>query len=192
MHEMNSRERTIRLGLIIGAAVLVAACQEPTNHQGAVGKSLTAATPAQPVASSAPTPDVAAAYTPAAAPTKPLSSCNLEYLGTTLFGSQPLTWKSGHPNLIKGWIDGSGLTEPTYWLRFDDASTGRYLQVRVSQTVQRPDVVSTHPGAPLVSGFELNIPAGSLPLGQYHVYLAAESSGQSYTCDNGQHIDAIQ
>lgn len=191
MHRMKSRKRTMRLGLIIGAAMLMAACQEP-NHQGAVGKSPTAPTPAQPVASSALASETMAAYTPSAVPTKPLANCNLEYLGTTLFGSQPLPWKSSQPNLIKGWIDGSGLTSPSYWLRFDDASASRSLQVRVSLAVRRPDVVSTHPGAPLVSGFELNVPAGSLPVGEYHVYLAASAGGQTYTCDNGRHVDVTQ
>lgn len=189
MHQLNSHERVAYLGLIIGAAMLLAACQEP-NHQNAVGNSSTASTPTEPVASSVPENEAIAEYTPSGVPTKPLANCNLEYLGTTLFGSQPLTWKSGQPNLIKGWIDGSGLANPSYWLRFDDASAGHYLQVRVELTVQRPDVVSTHPGSPLVSGFELNVPAGSLPVGGYHIYLAAIAGDQTYTCDNGRHVVA--
>lgn len=188
MHQLNSYERAIRLGLIIGTTLLVGACQEP-SHQGSAGKSANASV-TQPVASSTPKNDAIAVYTPSAVPTKPLADCNLEYLGTTLFGSQPLTWKSGQANLIKGWIDGSGLASPSYWLRFDDASARHHLQVRVDLTVQRPDVVSTHPGSPLVSGFELNVPAGSLPVGEYHVYLAAIAGDQAYTCDNGRHVDA--
>jgi len=97
--------------------------------------------------------------------------------------------KSSERKKFMGWIDASVPTQPTYWLRFDSQPASRYVQMPVTLTAQRPDVASTHAGAPLVSGFDVDLPAGSLPDGKYHVYLAAEAGGTIYVCDNGRHID---
>lgn len=182
---MNPCRRVIRLGTIIGAAALVAACQEP-SYQGATGTSAAASVQATSAANTV----TISAYTPPIVPTKPLSACNLEAVGSVSFGPQPLTWKSGQPNVVKGWVDGAGLISPQYWLRFDDPSAKRYLRAYVTLTAQRPDVVLAHADAPLVSGFALSIPAESVPAGQYHLYLAVVAGGHTYICDDGRHIDA--
>lgn len=182
----------IRLVIIISVAALVAACQEP-NHQSATEPSSAVLVQAASPASVATKVMVASVvgYTPSPRPTKQLANCNLEAVGPVSFGQQPVELRTNQVNEFRGWIDGSGLTNPTYWLRFDDASASRYLEARIRLAVQRPDVMSMHTDASLVSGFLLNLPASSLPDGKYHVYLAAVSGDQFHICDNGRHINVV-
>lgn len=191
MHQMNPCGRAIHIGLVIGAAVLVAACQEP-GHQDMTGKSAVASTQVQPVASPAPAPVALVTYAPSAAPTKLLSSCNLEYVDVIPLGSsQSVTLKNGQLKAFKGWVDGSGLAQPSYWLRLDDPTANRYLQMPVALTIPRPDVRAVEASAALVSGFNVNVPVNTLPVGSYHVYLAVESGNTVHVCDNGRHIEVV-
>lgn len=183
MYRMHSYARIIFVGLAIGTSILLGACQG-SGQQAVAGKQ-SAVSPATN------TTAVFAqifSYTPGAVPAKLLSSCNLEAAGAAAFGSNPVALAAGQQNAFKGWINASGLTTPSYWLRFDDQSANRHLQAPVTLTVQRPDVASAHAGAPLVSGFDADLPAGSLPNGKYHVYVAAEAGGTIYVCDNGRYI----
>lgn len=184
MYRTNSYTRTIFPGLAIGMSILLGGCQG-SGQQANAGNQPTA----QPATSTGVASAPISSYTPSATPAKPLSSCNLETVGAVTFGSQPLPLKPDEQNMFKGWVDASGLTQPSYWLRFESQSASRYLQVPVTLTIQRPDVASAHAGAPLVSGFDVTLPAGSLPSGEYHVYLAVISAGGTYVCDNGRHID---
>lgn len=189
MHQMNRCGLAVRLGSIISVAVLMAACQEP-GHQGATAKSPVTSSQAAPLASTAHASGDVIAYTPPhATVSKPLTECNLEYVDAIPFSSRVVALKNEQPNAFKGWIDGSSFTQPSYWLRFDDPAANRYLQVHVAQTIPRPDVQAADADAPLVSGFRVNVPANSLPVGHYHVYLAVESDDTIYNCDNGRHIE---
>lgn len=192
MYYMRPSRRGIRLVIIISVAALMGACQEP-SHQSATEPSSAVLVQATPPAGAAAKAMVArvVGYTPSSRPTKQLANCNLEAVGPVSFGQQPVELRTNQANEFRGWIDGSGLTKPTYWLRFDDASASRYLEARIRLAVQRPDVMSMHTDASLVSGFLLSLPAGSLPDGKYHVYLAAVSSDQFHICDNGRHVNMV-
>jgi hypothetical protein len=121
----------------------------------------------------------------------PLANCNLETVNGQVFGSGALTLQSGHANVFKGWLDAAGIANPIYRMRFDSAESNRNLQAPLSLTEQRPDVAAAHPGAPMTSGFDLELSPGALPVGSYHVYLAVESGGKAYVCDSGRHIKSI-
>jgi len=169
--------------------LLLNGCQEPGGQSassapvaGAPASSASEASGAMPV-------DLAA-YQPSQAASS-LANCNLETVNNQAFGSGALILQSGHANMFKGWLDAGGLTNPAYWMRFDDAGAGRHLQAPLSLTEPRADVAAARPGAPLVSGFSLTLPSGVLPVGSYHVYLAVESGGRTYVCDSGRHINTI-
>lgn len=183
----NSHVRIVFCGVVLGMGTLLGACHQ-TGNQSATGQQATSSAPAVPSPGTAATSAKVVAYVPGTLPTKLLSSCNLEAVGTARYGAEPMLLKSGERKAFKGWIDASALAQPIYWLRFDDKSASRHVQMPVTLTVQRPDVASTHAGAPLVSGFDVDLPAGSLPDGKYHVYLAAEAGGTIYVCDNGRYV----
>lgn len=180
-----------RLAIGIGLCLtfpILNGCQEP------VGQSTSSAPAASVPASSAPAPVAPPVGLVAYQPPQdlsPLANCNLETADDRAFGSGALTLQSDGANAFKGWLDVSGVTNPVYRMRFDDADAGRHLQAPVFLTEQRPDVAAAHPGVPLASGFNLELTPGALPAGSYHVYLAIESGGKTYVCDNGRHIKAI-
>lgn len=186
MQHAKSFMRVICCGIAIGAVGLTAGCQQ-TGHQPSAGEQVVSST-SVPSSTGKATPAQIRAYTRDAMRAKPLADCNLETIGTTRFGAQSMPLKSGKKSSFAGWIDASGLNQPTLWLRFDDQSANRNFQLPVTLTVQRPDVASTHPGAPLVSGFDIDLSAGGLPYGKYHVYLAATAAKVAYLCDNGRSV----
>lgn len=183
MQRTNSYIRTIFPGLAIGMSILLGGCQG--SGQQAVAEDQPAVPPAN--STTAASAQVSP-YTPGAAPAKPLSSCNLEAIGTVKYGLDPIELAAGRQNAFKGWVDASQLTQPSYWLRFDDKNASRHMHVRFDLTVKRADVVAADPNAPLVSGFTVSVPANALPVGQYHVYLAVQSGGAAYICDNGRYV----
>lgn len=187
MQHTNFHVRIVFCGVVLGMGTLLGGCHQ-TGDQSATGQQAAPSTPAAPSPGTAVTSAKVVAYVPGTMPAKLLSSCNLEAVGTVKFGAQPMPLKSSEKKEFMGWIDASALTQPAYWLRFDSQLASRYVQVPVTLTAQRPDVASTHAGAPLVSGFEVDLPAGSLPDGKYHVYLAAEAGGTIYVCDNGRYV----
>lgn len=179
------RRSSCLMGVVL-ATISIAACQEP-GQQAAAKSSSAAAVP--PTASNREThgPSEVIAYDPGAS-VKPISNCNLEAIGSVTLGQQPVSLKSGESNVFKGWVYAAQKGQLSYWLRFDDQAQTRYLQRRVELTVPRPDVVAIDADAPLISGFDANLAAGSLPAGKYHVYLAAVTGGVTYICDNGRQI----
>lgn len=187
MQHTNICIRIVFCGVALGVVTLLGACHQ-TGNQSAMGQQATSSTPAVPSPGATVTSTKVVAYAPGTLPTKPLSSCNLEAVGTVKFGAQPMSLKSGERKAFMGWIDASVLAQPTYWLRFDNHSASHNLQMPVTLTVQRPDVASAHAGAPLVTGFDADVPVSDLPEGKYHVYLAARAGGTVYVCDNGRYV----
>lgn len=187
MQHAKSYVRIVCCGAAIGMVGLLGACQQ-TAQQPSTGELVASSTPVSSSTGTTVTSAQVVAYTRGAMQAKPLADCNLEAVGTARFGAQQMPLKSGEKSSFAGWINASGLTAPTYWLRFDDQSASHYFQMPVTLTVQRPDVASTHPGAPLVSGFDVDLPAGGLPDGEYHVYLAATVGNVVYVCDNGRNV----
>lgn len=188
MQCVNSYARMAFCGVVLGAAALMGACQQ-TGHQSSAEGQAASSNTASPSTGTGVTSPQVIAYVPGAMQVKPIQNCNLEGAGKVEFGAQPVSLKASEKSGFAGWIDASGLAQPTYWLRFDNQPASHHFQMPVTLTVQRPDVASTHPGAPLVSGFDVDLPADSLPVGEYHVYLAASADGQTYACDNGRHVD---
>lgn len=115
--------------------------------------------------------------------------CNIEAMDASPFQGSPLDAESSHAHVLAGWIADPGLAHASYWLRFENKSKGLHYQVPLSLTIKRPDVVAASNGsAPLNSGFEEQLPAQSLPPGQYHAYVAAKQGTQVTACDNGREI----
>lgn len=169
--------------MTVAVTSFLGACQQsgqsPTNPEAASSSAGT--TP-----SSTSGPVRLATYAPG--PYIPLSTCNLGMVNSTVFEAQPVALKAGQSNHFKGWLIAAGLSNPAYWLRFDEQQANRFQQTPISLTVERPDVVAAHAGAPIVSGFDLELPPNALTPGQYHVYVAVESSGRTYICDSGRHV----
>jgi|SRR5690348_2149440 len=188
MHKLNSNRRIISFTGVIVIGVLLGGCQEPNQQAAAAKPSSTAvATPATSQSKGAPLLTGISVYDPQAS-VKPISSCNLESVGSITLGQQQVKLESKEPNAFRGWVAASAQSQPSYWLRFEDRSRDRYLQLRIKLTTERPDVVSIDSAAPLISGFDVNLPANSLPAGNYHVYLAAAAGNLTYICDNGRQI----
>lgn len=179
-------ERSIGLALAMALPLVVAACQEPNGQTAA---SANAGTSASAAASQPLHQNLLTAYIHGAVPFKPLPNCNLESLNSDLFGAQPLMLNPFQPNTLKGWVDPTGTTDSRLWLRFDDAQARRYLHAPLQLTIERSDVLTSDPGAPRVSGFELRLPRNSLPAGRYHIYIAVTSDSTAHICDNGRQID---
>ena len=183
MQRTNSLARILFLGPVAGMFILLGACQGPSQQAGA-GNQL-----AEPSTKGTTAVAPISSYTPGTAPAKLISYCNLEAVGAVAFQSGPVELTPRKQIVFKGWIDASELTKPSYWLRFDDQSANRYLQAPVTLMVPRPDVASAHAGAPLISGFSQTLPVNGLPAGRYHVYIVVSSDGETYTCDNGRHVE---
>lgn len=186
MQYLNSYVRTVCCGAVLGVATLLSACQ-PGGHNSSTWSHVASSKTVPSTDTSAASPGIAA-YTPGAMQARRLTSCNLEAMGAVRFGAQPMSLNPGGKGAFAGWIDASGLTQPAYWLRFDDQSASHYFQVPVKLTLQRSDVAATHPGAPLVSGFDVSLPIGGLPDGKYHIYLATTVGDVVYVCDNGRYV----
>lgn len=186
MGGVKRRRLAIGMGLCLTFSILNG-CQEPVGQSASSAPVASAPVSSAPVAPSATSVGLVAYQPPQAI--SPLANCNLETADDRAFGSGALTLQSNRANAFKGWLDAAGVTNPVYLMRFDSDDSGRHLQAHLSLTEQRADVAAVHPGAPLVSGFSLTLSSGALPLGSYHVYLAAESGGKTYVCDSGRHID---
>lgn len=187
MQHAKSYLRLTCCGIAIATAGLMGGGCQRAGHQPSEGERVVSSTP-PPSSTGKAVPAQILAYTPGTMQAKPLADCNLEAVGTARFGAQPMPLKSGEKNSVAGWIDAPGLNQPTYWLRFDNLSANRNFQLSVTLTVQRPDVASTHPSAPLISGFDVDLPVGGVPVGTYHVYLAATVGNVAYVCDNGRSV----
>lgn len=187
MQQVDLYVRIVFCGVALGAATFLGACQQ-TGNKSATGQQVASSSQISQSMETALTSAHVVAYTSGTMPARPLPNCNLEAAGTTKFGAQPIPLKSGEKYALAGWIDASGLVQPTYWIRFDDQAANRYLQMPVTLTIQRPDVASANAGTPLVSGFNADLPAGDLREGKYHVYLAVKASGTIYVCDNGRYV----
>lgn len=117
--------------------------------------------------------------------------CNIEAMDASPFQGSPLDAESSHAHVLAGWIADPGLAHASYWLRFENKSKGLHYQAPLSLTIKRPDVVAaaaSKGSVPLNSGFEEQLPAQSLPAGQYHAYVAAMQGAQASVCDNGREI----
>lgn len=180
--------RVTGLGLMVALPMMITACQEPNGKTVSSAQPVTSA-PVTTTASSPPHQTLLTNYPHGAAPFKPLPNCNLERLNGDLFGAQPLMLNAAQTNTITGWVDPSGVDDPHFWLRFDDTQAKRYLHAPIQLTIQRPDVQTSDPDAPRVSGFEVRVPANALPSGRYHAYLAIQSGGVTHICDNGRHME---
>lgn len=187
MDKLKSNRRSICFAGFIAIGSLLGGCQEPSQQTAAAKPSSTVATPATSQSKGAPLLTGISVYDPQAS-VKPISSCNLESVGSITLGQQQIKLESKESNTFRGWIAASAQGQPSYRLRFEDRSRDRYLQLRIKLTAERPDVVTIDAAAPLISGFGADLPANSLPAGDYHVYLAAASGNLTYICDNGRQI----
>jgi hypothetical protein len=130
------------------------------------------------------------AYTPAT-DSGAFTQCNIESLDKASFGAGPMDAALALPHSLAGWVAQPGAIKPSYFLRFDDKSQGRFFQLPLLLSIKRSDVVAAQGGVgvPVMSGFEQGIPANALPSGNYHVYLAAVDRDVTSLCDNGRSIN---
>lgn len=119
-----------------------------------------------------------------------LTSCNLERVDGVTFGTQPVKRPLGQAHSFSGWIAAPQLDKPAYHLRFDDKQTNRYFQAPVHPSIARQDVTAIAGNEALSpdSGFKLDLAAGALAAGTYHVYLVAVTADAVYSCDNGRQV----
>lgn len=122
----------------------------------------------------------------------PITTCNLERIDGAAFAGQPVPTARGAAHTLSGWIAAPGVRDPQYWLRFDDKAANHFLETRLQLDIKRPDVAASVPGAPVLSGFKLELPSDALPTGQYHVYLVAAAGGTDDVCDNGRQVNIGQ
>lgn len=176
-----------RTGLAMLLAAGLASCREP-GSQNAPASQHGADTAATGMAATGGSP--LQAYVPAQG-VKPFSSCNLERLGSTVFQGQLIEWARGEAQ-FSGWVALSSAAKPTYWLRFDDEHSAGHFQVRLSRSIERPDVIAIPANASLPRdvGFRVRVPA--LPPGRYHAYLAVIDADVVHVCDNGREVLATE
>jgi hypothetical protein len=171
---------------VLAAACLLTACN---NSSPSTSSSADQAQPAVSASTAAASVDKPEAYTPATA-TSAFTQCNIESLDKAPFVAEPVDAALAQPHSLTGWVAQPGATKPTYFLRFDDKSQGRFFQQPLALSIKRADVVAAHggDGVPVLSGFQQDIPADALPPGSYHVYLAAVDGNATSLCDNGREI----
>jgi len=170
------------------ASLALVGCHEPAGQSTASSETASATVPQAP-ANAATATDRLSAYTPVSK-VSGLSTCNLERVDDLVFQAKPIERSTTQAHSFSGWIAAPSLNAPTFWLRFDDKQANRRLQVRLNPTGAREDVAELIGKAALNSGFKVSLPGDSLPVGKYHVYLAAQSGGITYICDNGRYVDA--
>lgn len=188
MHGCQIAKRVCFLGFALTGSILMVGCQEPTGGKGAgAQKPESSASTGSTSKAEASEPRLSA-YSPGAT-AAPLQHCNLEAAAGTKFAGQPVAVKGGQSNEFRGWVDDGGLANPAVWLRFDEVQGNSHLHIPVRLTVERQDVSAAYPDASRTPGFTLDLSANALPHGQYHVYIAAVSSGVAHVCDNGRQID---
>lgn len=171
---------------VLAVACVIGAC---SRHDGQVAQ--TAAAPARPATSLQPAPvPKLVTYNP-----DPVSDsfpqCNIETFDQIEFQGGPIKADLAVQHSVAGWVHDPRLEHPDYWLRLEDKSQGRYLQLTLKPSISRPDVTARESGDSnsLLSGFTLAIPAQALPGGNYHMYIAAVSGERTSVCDNGRYIE---
>lgn len=122
--------------------------------------------------------------------TASIASCNIEALGTTVFGSAPVD-VTGKAVTVSGWFlsavsKKSGVPAQ---LRVVNMTGTDGWQLPISSWVARPDVLSTmHAVDSGNVGFSQAVDFKSLPTGQYHLLVTFKDAGQAYACDKGRVI----
>lgn len=120
-----------------------------------------------------------------------ITTCNIEGFDKVSFQSEPSEAALSATHNISGWVAAPQLTAPSFWLRLDDKTQGRYFQVRVTPSIKRPDVAASasNPPLPESSGFVQELPVNAVPAGSYHLYLVAREGDKFSICDDGRQVD---
>lgn len=119
-------------------------------------------------------------------------SCNVEALGTTVFGAAPVdvTDKS---TMVSGWFLSAVSKKPGMpaQLRVENMAGTDGWQLPIGSWVARPDVIATmHAVDSGNVGFSQAVDLTALPTGQYHLLVTFEDAGQAFVCDKGRVIKA--
>lgn len=116
----------------------------------------------------------------------PATLCNLEFIGASAFAAAPVSVES--PVLVRGWLgsDEGTLVDPLLMLVDGDGAVAARYPLTLDR--DRPDVVHAYPGQQGLarSGFEVTVDPAVLAPREYHLYLAYDSAGKHYACDNGR------
>ena len=170
----------------LAVASLLTACSN-SGDQAAQ----TATAPARPAATSQSTPaPKLVAYNPGPEGA-PFTQCNIESFDQVRFQASSIQAALATRHSVAGWVADPDMAHPSYWLRLEDKAQGRYLQVKLTPSISRPDVAA-HEGSgsnALASGFVQALPDQAVPAGHYHVYIAAVSGESTSLCDNGRYVD---
>lgn len=116
----------------------------------------------------------------------PATLCNLEFIGASPFAAAPISVDS--PVLVRGWLGSEEGTLVDPRLVLVDGAGAVAARYPLTLDRDRPDVVHAYPGHPGLerSGFEVTVDPAVLAPQEYHLYLAYDSAGKHYACDNGR------
>lgn len=117
--------------------------------------------------------------------------CNLERLGNTVLGSEPVRLGASVRTSLTGWaLDPAGKLSPELvYVRFSSPSAGDYYGAATKRLV-RDDVTASYDvtDRSTRSGFEVEFDSGQLPEGTYLLTTVMQAGGKSYVCDNGRKL----
>lgn len=119
-----------------------------------------------------------------------ITSCNIEALGNTVFGADPLD-VTEKTTTVSGWFLSavSRKSGVLAQLRVLNMAGTDGWQLPIGSWVARPDVISSmHAVDSGNVGFSQAVDFRALPAGQYHLVVSFRDAGQAYFCDKGRVI----
>jgi hypothetical protein len=182
--------KTLATAILLGACLSLAACSDKTPEAGApAADASAAATPAAPAPAAdaaAPAPGASLSpWTGNLASAQPDQHCALDALNGAVATDGKFASPAGQAAVLDGWVSTTDMHPASpFTLVFDGASD---FQVTGTTGVARDDVAKAYSTDQLATaGFRLEVPALSLPAGDYKLVLAHEENGAWISCETNE------
>lgn len=171
--------KTLSVAFVLGACLSLAACGDKSPDADA--KSATATPPAAASDAAASVPGLSA-WTGDLAAAQPDQLCTLDVLNGVVAKDGKFALPTGQPAVFEGWVATSDMqSAPLFSLVLDGASD---FQIIGTTGVARDDVAKAYSNDQLATaGFRLEIPALSVPAGDYTLVIAHQEAGVWKSCD---------
>jgi hypothetical protein len=181
--------KTLPVAFVLGACLSLAACGGKTPDAAPTSAAAPAAAPAADAstavpdaAASAPGPSVLSPWTGDLAAAQPDQLCALDALNGIVAADGKFALATGQAAVFDGWVATSDMrSAPSFSLVLDGASD---FQINGGTGIARDDVAKAYSNDQLATaGFRLELPALSVPAGDYTLVIAHQEAGVWKSCD---------
>jgi hypothetical protein len=123
------------------------------------------------------------------AASKQTDTCNVERLGSRVFGSAPLEASVASQLELQGWVVDQGRTGVPFDVSIRFVFEERIVLVHVRHRILRPDIVEHFRNENLMlAGFVATVAGDRLGIGTWRIAVVYRTKDAEYVCDNGRAI----